>query len=409
MVGSSDTVEAMNGASEAAAPVSDYYIWRVPGKPVAVHLRFDVIDRLQLEVMRGFGAVPRRGAEIGGVLLGHSLEGEPATVYIDDFEVVQCEYRNGPTFQLSETDLIQFDQVLERWKPEASPALYPVGFYRSTTRDELALTGDDLALFNSRYSASSSVILQIKPFATRVSVGGFFFREGDSIHSESTYLEFPFRRKDLGGGSSTRPRRQDRGEPPAPLFEDPAMEPTPDAPLPASRLELPAEPIDAVFSAERSEREPASGATPAPAAQKTSQKTNVWIPLSFIFLLLGVLLGFQMAISTRTPATAGLSNPYALGLQLTRNGDNVHIRWDHGSPAIRAARRGVLSISDGAINKTVDLNSATLQNGSVIYRHVSDALSFRLEVYPAENTSVTESLQATMQRIPAEMPARPER
>ena len=47
-----------------------YYVWEVPGQPVIVHLRLDVVDRLAAEVMRGFGAVPKRGAEVGGVLIG---------------------------------------------------------------------------------------------------------------------------------------------------------------------------------------------------------------------------------------------------------------------------------------------------------------------------------------------------
>ncbi len=409
MVGSSDTVDAMNGGSEAAVPVTDYYVWQVPGRPIAVHLRFDVVDRMLLEVMRGFGAVPRRGAEIGGVLLGHAEESDGTTVYIDDFEVVQCEYRNGPTYQLSETDLARFDETLERWKPETSHALHPVGFYRSTTRDSVALTDDDLGLFNSRFPSASDVILQIKPFATRVSVGGFFFREGDSIRTESSYLEFPFRRKDLGGGVGTRPRRQGREEAPAAPSEEfqPGPEPGPEPTSPLFGMR--SAPSERTAFPEETEREFPPRTAPAPPEKKASRKGNVWIPLSFIFLLLGVLLGFQTAITTRASATAGLANPYTLGLRLTRSGENIHIRWDRSSPAIRSARRGVLSITDGSINKTVDLDVATLQNGSVIYRHVSGALGFRLETYPSENTSLAESIQAAVERIPAEMPARPER
>jgi hypothetical protein len=51
-------------------PPPGYYVWEVPGKPVAVHLHLDVLDRIASEVMRGFGAVPKRGAEVGGLLIG---------------------------------------------------------------------------------------------------------------------------------------------------------------------------------------------------------------------------------------------------------------------------------------------------------------------------------------------------
>ncbi|HLW77683.1 MAG TPA: hypothetical protein VKS01_11875, partial [Bryobacteraceae bacterium] len=55
------------------APTQDtsgYYVWKAEGAPVEIHLHLDVLDRLAAEVMRGFGAVPKRGAEVGGVLIG---------------------------------------------------------------------------------------------------------------------------------------------------------------------------------------------------------------------------------------------------------------------------------------------------------------------------------------------------
>ena len=376
------------------------------GKAITIHLRFDVIDRLSLEIMRGFGAVPRRGAEVGGVLLGRSEAGDGTTVYIEEFEAVPCEYRHGPTYQLSDGDLEKFDAVLERWKPETNPQVYPVGYYRSTTRDGLGIGEEDVALFNARFPSASDVILQVKPYATRVSVGGFFFREGDSIHMESTYLEFPFRRKELGGGlgprMATRRGREEGyatpGDDPAASYDPESTPSAPPAPFAAAADVPDFQPL----------RQPEFTERPAPApAKSTGRKGNVWIPLSFIFLLLGVLLGFQAAITTRPQTAVGLANPYSLGLRLTRSGDQIHIRWDRTAPAIKTARRGVLSISDGPINKPVDLDAATLQNGSVIYHHVSPGLSFRLEVFPSENTSLSEAIQASFDRIPAEMPARP--
>jgi len=41
------------------------YLWEVPEKPISVHLHYDVIDRMSPEVMRGLGALKRRGAEVG--------------------------------------------------------------------------------------------------------------------------------------------------------------------------------------------------------------------------------------------------------------------------------------------------------------------------------------------------------
>jgi hypothetical protein len=115
----------------------------------------------------------------------------------------------------------------------------------------------------------------------------------------------------------------------------------------------------------------------------------VWVPLSFIFLLLGVLLGI-LADSAMRPTTPG-GDPYSLSLQADRSGDNLNIKWDRQAPAIRTAQKGILSIEDGAYSKTVDLDPGQLQTGSVVYHHNSNHVRFRLEVYAKDRDSLTET------------------
>jgi len=94
--------------------VPGYYVWAVPGNPVAVHLRLDVVDRLGAEFLRGLGAVPKRGAEVGGVLLGSIEPGlvkDTSIVRIEDFEPVPCSYVRGPSYLLSEEDRKLFDEI----------------------------------------------------------------------------------------------------------------------------------------------------------------------------------------------------------------------------------------------------------------------------------------------------------
>ena len=64
----------------AAAP--GYYVREIPGSGLIVQLKLELVDRLLPEVMAGFGAVPRRGAEVGGILLGRLERGDRATVAI---------------------------------------------------------------------------------------------------------------------------------------------------------------------------------------------------------------------------------------------------------------------------------------------------------------------------------------
>ena len=155
-----------------------YYVWEVAGQSVVVQLRLDVVDRLAAEVMRGFGSVPKRGAEVGGFLIGTIRPGVPAIVRIDDFEPVACEYRRGPSYQFTEEDSVALEDGWQRRQPSASPSAYAVGYFRSHTRDGFSLAPEDLELLDRLFPGPAQVALLMKPYATKVSVGGFFIRGG---------------------------------------------------------------------------------------------------------------------------------------------------------------------------------------------------------------------------------------
>lgn len=352
-----------------------FYTWQPPQKPITIQLHFDVVDRLLLEVMKGFGAVPRRGAEVGGFLLGtREQSGDHLTVEIQEFEPIRCEHAEGPSFVLSANDLQIWNEAIERLK--GGPRRI-VGYYRSHTRDGLHLANEDLNLLDEYFPDHDLVSLIVKPYATRASVAGFFFWEGQALRSESTYLEFPFRRKELGGGVSpldrvtTAARFGQQSRPAAPTsapVESPLLTPSLD-PLPVAPLA-------------------------EPAKAKPARSGWVWIPLSFIFMLLGVILGFQIAISMRprTPA-----NPYleawnlALGVQ--RLEDRLVVSWDRTAPAVRNANRGVMTILAGDDSRRIDLSFNDLQAGQLIYRSSPSTVIFRLEVFPKDRTSVAETLE----------------
>jgi hypothetical protein len=140
--------------------------------------------------------------------------------------------------------------------------------------------------------------------------------------------------------------------------------------------------------------EEAGGAASEVLSMPRVRKTNVWIPLSFIFLLLGTLVGFQAAITYRPAKAAGvLADPYSLSLSVGRSGDYLHVRWDRHAQAVRTAQRGVLTIEEGTYDKKVDLDVLQLQNPTVYYRNMSDAVKFRLEVYTKERVAVAETIE----------------
>jgi len=396
--------------TESPAPETPTsYRWESPSKRVVVELGFDVVDQLNYDVMKGFGAVPRRGAEVGGLLLGTVEYGEPATIRITDCASVPCQHARGPSFILSDTDLAQFDEIVGR------SSLRVVGMYRSNTREFFELTPEDATLMENHIPGGGAVALLIKPFATRIAEAVFLVREDGRV--ENTSAEpFPFRRKEMGGGASKPPRTAPANPDPvraAPRVEQ-RVEPPPHQALPldpaAMAIDEEAPPMGAPsfgYAEPDLPYRPSSLAElpeePVDEEQSRFRGGWIWIPLSFIFLLLGVVLGFQIAISFRSGRPMNLQNdPYSMDLAATKFGESLQLKWNLESMAVIQAQRGVLTIHDGPSAKIVELNREDLARGSVLYRNLSSAVRFRLEVFPRERNSVVETIDVQVAGSAAE-------
>jgi hypothetical protein len=382
---------------EPPTEAAGFYSWEAPDKNVTIQLSYDLVDRLSIEVMRGFGAVPRRGAEVGGVLLGTAVLSDRLLVQVNDFEPVPCSYRRGPSYLLSQEEQDEFAETAARYQPIPERMIYAVGFYRSHTREGLGLSPEDLDLFSRHFQNPTDIALLVKPFATRVSMAGLFFRENGRIHSEASYLEFPFRRKELGGGSA----RSDRNRMDMRSIEEQE-----------EQQEMPVQ----LGESTASTGSLAVGVTNSPSMERDSNSTllappklkrgNVWIPLSFIFLILGVLLGFQSALSTKSGATAPTEDPYLLDLTAKKEGDTLHVRWSGKAPILKKARRAAITISDGDYNSTVNMDSTDLQAGNLFYRNLTGLVKFRFEVFASDRTSLNETLEFRAEASATPAPAK---
>lgn len=373
------------------------YVWDVPGKPVEIRLDLDVVERISQDVLRGFSALPKRGAEVGGILLGELLaDGNRTVVVIRDAETVPIEYKYGPSYLLSGGDAEAFDLACAKYESEESP-VRPVGFFRSHTREGLSPAPEDLDLCANFFPDPSEVLLLIRPHATKPSVAGFFFYENGRF-ARNTYKEFPFRRRDLGGTEPDAARplsgfRKVQIPPrpsPAEAIHRPPLSPAsshPDWPEPPQQPrrsettwypEADPDPRDTVA---------ADPGTPAASSRRVPARPN-WIPLLVAFLLAGMLLGFWSANVWRPRAA---SPTLALGLAMAESGGNLTIRWNANAPAIKASRKGLLEIRDGQFQKSVELDGSQLRTGSIIYRYAAKDIKARMEVYPADRVVVAES------------------
>jgi len=352
------------------------FVWQAPGQPVVVHLHLDVVDRLSAEIMRGFGAVPKRGAEVGGILVGVITDpaepGGASTIRIEDFEPVPCKYVRGPSYLLTEYERMLFDEVCERRSPDNAGRTYAVGYYRSHTRDGLALSPEDIGLLDQYFPLPTQVALLVKPFATKPSTAGFFFRE-NGVFPVATPLEFPFRRWEMTGEEPPRrPTLQETRQAKKAKGKEEAARPGSFTFAPSSGRIFSAEPMDE---------------SPEPYVS-TRSRSGMWMVAAFVFLLLGVLLGYE---ASRITAPRRASD-FALLLAVERAGQNLTVHWNPAALAVRSASNGVLEIDDGGETKRVELDRANLSNGNMVYRNTSAKVHLRMVVYLGADLRVTEEL-----------------
>lgn len=347
--------------------------------------------------MTGFGAIPRRGAEVGGILLGKADAGE---IWIDSLSVVPCEHRRGPSFLLSEQDRNAFDDSIAHQRTEAK---YPVGLFRSNTRDQIGITDEDRELFDRYFPTGTGTFLLVRPYASKSSVGMFLVQK-DGVLPASNSDVFPFQRWELAGESAPRRRPLSEARPTrtgGPVDEEAAPLIDPDAQtgaVPKSGVPAPEsipgtnaanEYLSSSSSFSSSQHAPRLDLLETPGGWRRAWH---WIPLSFVFLLLGVLLGFQSALTFYPRPVALDQSTFALGLNATWNDGNLHIKWNRDAPAIRLAQHGRLEIQDGKYDRVVDLDVSSLQTGSVVYPPASAKVTLRLEVVVKGNSSALETL-----------------
>jgi hypothetical protein len=167
-------------------------VWEVAGKPVSVRLSLDVVGRLCMAVREGFKALPRRGLETGGLLIGtRKKAGNRVIVDIGDFEAVESEHAAGPSYLLSETDRRLLEARITAHRAARTERCV-VGFYRSHTRSGFAMTMEDSYLYSTYFREASDVFLLIKSNEGSPPTGGFIIREGGKILADTPYAQFPF-------------------------------------------------------------------------------------------------------------------------------------------------------------------------------------------------------------------------
>ncbi len=332
---------------------SETGVWSVEGHSVRVEYWASVLEEIRAAAVSGYCQFPRGGVEIGGILFGRL---ESGVTRIVAYRPVACEYKFGPSYQLSEKDERAFAEALGAPASDALLAgLEPVGWYHSHTRSAVCLTEQDLELHNRLFQKPAQVALVVQPESFGPSRGGFFFREPDgSIRAESSYGEFALAPR------GRKPRTAAKEEGPA----------TPKEPEPSRAAAPVLRAVKAIA--------PPSEPEPGP------RRRWLWVAVALVLVAAIAVATALLIMRQEKPA------PSSLALSALDLDGQLRIAWDREAAAVRQATSGSLEIVDGDKRLVLPFSAAGLRRGSVTYARKSGNVEVRLTVTPLGGGAVEE-------------------
>ncbi len=137
------------------------------------------MEAVRAAVIDGYSQLTRGGLEVGGVLFGRR-DGE--TLHVAASLPISCQHAYGPTFTLSDSDLVGLAKSLK--SSSARPGLRglePVGWYHSHTRSGLEFSEHDLEVHNRCFPEAWQVALVLRPEWMKPTRAAFFVRDAQGI------------------------------------------------------------------------------------------------------------------------------------------------------------------------------------------------------------------------------------
>ncbi len=433
----------MSGGAGTADPADIEYLNHEPeGAPLGIHMHLDAVDGIARDVIEGLKALPRRGVEVGGLLLGRVIG---ADVWIERYQRIECEHRFGPQFALDTQDHRELERAAQHIAETTE--LSVVGLYRSHTRPGLQLDESDLELTGRYFSDPSDLVLLIRPDSAREISARFFARQQDGV-MEPVGGAFAFRgrlfgpvdsvllppegiafdpaaevaeRARLAAEEEADPAEATRATSAAKIEPAPpsAAENAPDRPLlnpPVERMRrlvpdfapaAPAndpnrEPVEpgGVFSFDARPRDsgPRFAIEPEPSLLRSFAAK--WWPLAGAIALVGAAMWILVAqsrhpsSSVSAPAASGPAAEYRpVGMYVDPGPQRWRISWNPLATAFSGARSVALFVHDGDAEDHVDLTRQDVQQGTYSWQPKGNDVTFRLEAIDAAGRISAESFR----------------
>ncbi len=343
--------------------------WRVDGHPIEIDYTDPAVESMRQAAMAGLQKVPKRGLEIGGVLLGR-IDGN--TVRVEQWREIECSHAEGPGFELSETDEQRLREMLDQATADPDISRFQVvGWFRTRTRGGVFLSEGDIDLYNRFFPGEKQIVFVVRPHMYEPAQAGFFFREpGGKVHGERSYAEFELenrRRLPLGFDAARVPRRSSVS--PAPV-SDRQSPPAGESP-PGSRPQLgfdPSQMLGAPGSPPPTPRRPGSfGGDGRKVTLVEVGQPQGWTR-NRVLLAAATVTILVVAVFLGVPAIEGVRDA-SVGLRASDVGGELVIQWNRSADVLAEANAAFMRIIDGAEELRVDLSPEELKSGTLVYQH----------------------------------------
>ncbi len=366
----------------------------------AIRVEKSALIQLEMHVQASLRFLNARGLEVGGLVVGSALTWKAAEVVITGFLPVEIEYRFGPVFRPSESDIAAFSEAAKNVQDDTV-----IGYFRTHLRDQLSLRAEDRRLLAQLFPQVDSCFIGISASAGAPSIANVYQVQAGA---DPVLLErFALRENETVPPVVTPPVKAE------PLVTPPVVTP------PVVTPQVVTSPVSPL-------KQPPSQPASEPAVIKSAPNWISWrgiLPGSIAVLVIAGVAYTMGRGSATVPTNApvapihkplpSLTSDSRIDLHIVERGTQLEINWNAADPAIVTAARGMLIVTDtsdpGENNPTastpgdIDLDGAQLRSGHFLYKSANNALSVLLMIYQPDG-SFTGDIKDLNHTPPAQLP-----
>ncbi len=313
-----------------------------------IEIAADVGETLRSDSVEGLRSLPRRGLEIGGILLG-SAEG---SCRVTGLAPVISEHLYGPRYQQSSKDRALFESRLAELRDESNVDAKPIGMYRTQIKSEAGPDERDSDAFRKYFPESAGIFILVTPQLTgQATLSCFYWDREKMIPCDS------FERRELQIDPPPVPRAPGRGK-------------------------------------------------------RWTQEAVLAGIAGLVVWGIVILVQHQPSAAVVMPAAAPAAlaprtKARPLQLQAVTSSQGAEVHWDSRADVLRAATGGLLTVESGDDRTELPISRAELNTGKFFYGEVGPLTTFVLTVYRSNGSPDSQSftLRAPEMQLAATVPA----